>query len=410
MKTRIPIWKRSGRAYADFARNNTIRRQYMKKELDRKLEYSTDELQLVGGNAYEAKTLQASQPNWVRLLDEGVVIECDGTIEAVIAKGAVKQWYDTLPQDFEGEIDKDHNHSIHLGKFTKNDLQLVELGDGRYGVDVDVKLDTELYATKDLLRMNNRRAISSEFFAIENYKMLKASDILGRELKHDYAVPLMTEIAITGYGVVETPLNANSYDDQLLERAFSAEAVDMEGTDMDPELEAQKNAELEAATAEAEEAKAEEATEEAAEETEAEAEATEAEAEANTEAENAEEAKAEEEAEVEASADTDVQEESINECEASATTLDDLETAIETMKKELAARDAKIAELESKLSNTKVAQNEFQTRLAKMLNFATETEPTVEEGKETTPAENNEEKEGDAVVNAYAAAFAELNK
>lgn len=425
MRYKIPAWQRSVKAMANMGRRNTINRQYQKKELDKRLEYSADEeVEITAGNSYHLSSLARTydMPNWVRLLDEGVVIECDGSIEAVIAKGAIKHWYDTLPEDFEGNIDKDHNHSIDLGTFTKDQLKLVELGDGRYGVDVDVKLNTELHAVQDLLLMDNRNGISSEFFAIEKKGLIKASDILDN-VKKDYNVPLITELAITGYGVVETPLNANSYSDELLQRAYSAT---MEGTDMDPELEAKKAAEVAEAEKNAEETEAETATDAVAAEDHPDGvggmpeDAPATEEPATEDEEKAEET--EEETKVEAAVGTDVQQESINECpegedkpEGAAeidgeAVLNELQSKLEAQQRELSAKDARIAELEAQLSETKVAQNAFQTRLAKMLNFATATEPTVEEGKATTPAESEEKKEGDAVVNAYAAAFAELNK
>lgn len=418
MKRKIPAWQRTNKDLARMYKFNTLARQEEKKMLDGRLAYSADEEAIGVGMAHEASvSTQVAESNWTRLLDEGVILECDGSVDSVIAKGTIKRWFESLPEDYEGNIDKDHNRSIDLGTFTKDQLRLVELGDGRYGVDVDVKLDHELHATQDLIRMNNRKAISSEFFAI-NGGYLRASDVLGEKLQKDYSVPLITEIAITGYGVVATPLNANSYDDKLLERAFSAELVDVEGTDMDPELEAKKAEELAEAEVVAEEetpntgagiAPAEEPAAEAAEGAEEEkAEENEAEAEASEVTEGEEAAEEAEQKDANAKIGEDVTEESIDECkDASATTLDELQTAIEVLKKELAAKDAKIVELESKLSDTKVVQNNFQARLAKMLNFATATEPTVEEGKET-PAENKEEEEGDAVIKAYSSAFAEL--
>lgn len=421
MKRKIPAWQRTNRDMARMYRYNTLARQEEKKMLDGRLAYSADEEALGVGTPYEFSATKTAESNWTRLLDEGVILECDGTIDSVIAKGTIKRWFEALPDDYEGNIDKDHNRSIDLGLFHKDDLKLVELGNGRYGVDVNVKLNPELHAVQDLVLMNNRKAISSEFFAIDG-GFLKASDILGEKLKKDYSVPLITEIAITGYGVVSTPLNANSYDDGLLQRAFSAEPIDVEGTDMDPELEAKKAEELAEAEKAAEDAKAENAeeSEEKTEDTEAAAEGAEEadKAEEKTEAEEADEkseaadgeetADEAEQKDAAAKIGEDVTEESIDECkEASAATLDELQNAIETLKKDLAAKDAKIAELESKLSNTKVVQNDFQARLAKMLNFATSTEPTSEEGKET-PAESEDKKEGDAVVDAYAAAFANL--
>lgn len=417
LKNKIPAWQRSNRALMAMYKTNALARQMMKKDLDKQLAFSADTDPVSVGTAYECSSYYSDQPNWVRLLDEGVIIECDGSIDSVIAKGVIKRWFDALPEDFEGNIDKDHVRSIDLGTFNKSQLKLVELGDGRYGVDVDVKLDTNLHATQDLIRMNNRRSISSEFYAIEG-KHLRASDILGEKLEgKDYTVPLITEIALTGYGLVETPLNANSYDDMVLQRAFSAEPFDVEGTEMtEEELKAKAAAEAAEAAKNAEETEAKEKTE--AEDIEG----------VGGEEEKAEEPKkadettteGEEEGAEKKEAASDVTVEPLNECTekegeeegeqktASAeTTLADLQAAIEGMKKELSAKDAEIADLKSQLSNTKVVQNDFQAKLAKMLNFATSTEPTVEEGKET-PAKKTEEEEGDPVLKAYSAAFAEL--
>lgn len=414
-------WQKTNKGKAMMVRKNTLERQRWKKRLDGKLDFSADIDEATIGNAHECSTLNMSygMPNWVRLLDEGVIIECDGSIDSVIAKGAIKRWFEALPDDYEGNIDKDHNRSIDLGTFTKDQLKLVDLGGGRYGIDVNVQLNTELHATQDLLLMDNRKAISSEFMAIEGYEV-KASSILGDELdRKDYSVPVITEVALTGYGVVETPLNANSYNEQLLERAFSAKPI-VEGTDMtEEELKAKAAAEAAEAAKNAKETEAKEKTEVP--------DGVGGEGEDNVEPETTDGDTKQKDA-------SDVITESINECpegeeetprepndetlptpegvetqtDASAeATLAELQTAIEGMKKDLAAKDAEIADLKSKLDNTKVVQNDFQSRLAKMLNFATSTEPTEAEGKDVTPAKKEEE-EGDAVMKAYASAFKDL--
>lgn len=432
--SKIPAWQRSNRALRAMYKTNALARQSMKRDLDAQLAFSADTDPVSVGTAYECSSYYSDQPNWVRLLDEGVIIECDGSIDSVIAKGVIKRWFDALPEDFEGNIDKDHVRSIDLGTFGKSQLKLVELGDGRYGVDVDVKLDTSLHATQDLIRMNNRRSISSEFYAIEG-KHLRASDILGDKLEgKDYAVPLITEIALTGYGLVETPLNANSYDDMVLQRAFSATPIDVEGTEMtEEELKAKAAAEAAEAEKNAEETeakdkvKAEDVTEGVGgdeekvsivndeaenESTKGEEGAEQKDAGSDVTVEPLVECKTEEEGDDDGDedGDDDGDEEEGEQKDASANaelTLADLEEAITGLKKELAAKNAEIADLKSKLSNTKVVQNDFQAKLAKMLNFATSTEPTTEEGKET-PAKKTEEKEEDPVLKAYSAAFAEL--
>lgn len=408
MRGRILEWQKSNKGRMAKSKWNTLERQKMKRMLDGTIAFSTDVDESNPGTVYELSSLSSAYglPNWTRLLDEGVIIECDGSIDSIIAKGAIKRWFDALPDDFEGNIDKDHNRSIDLGTFTKEQLKLVELGDGRYGVDVDVKLDEELNATQDLIKMNNRKAISSEFRAINGYAV-QASSVLGDQLdRPDYQIPVITEVALTGYGVVETPLNANSYNEHILERAFSAKPI-VEGTDMtEEELKAKAAAEAAEAAKNAEETKAEEKAEEAPAEDEPGRGGEGADAEPETKDES------------EQKDASDVVTENIDECpdkeegdaedkDAAAVTLKDLQAAIETLKADNEAKDAKIKELESKLSETKVVQNDFQSKLAKMLNFATSTEPTMEESKEATPAKKEEE--GDAVMKAYASAFKDLN-
>ena len=129
-----------------------------------------------------------------------------------------KKWYDSITDVFVGTIDKDHNRSIDLGQFTKNDLRLVELEDGRYAIDVNVKLDQELYAVKDLLKMNNRTALSVEMF-VNADEYATAEKVTGDKTQGDYLVPLIDDLKIEGYAVCLAPKSANSYKDGLLENA-----------------------------------------------------------------------------------------------------------------------------------------------------------------------------------------------
>lgn len=196
---------RSNAALSRMIRQNVNQRQAIKKKWDRRCAYEA-EGGVSGQIEFTGKAVDfedGTNDNFVRLLDEGVVVEGDGSLYAVIRKGVIKKWYNSLPDDFVGNIDKDHNRSIDLGTFTKSDLRLVKLEDGRYGVDVNVKLDDELYAVRDLKRMGNRKAISSEFWSEEN-EFVKQSTITGIKQDFDYLVPLIDEIQITGYAVVDS--------------------------------------------------------------------------------------------------------------------------------------------------------------------------------------------------------------
>lgn len=389
---------RSNSAMQKLIRQNVTQRQALKKKWDRRCAYETE----ASASVYEftGKAVdfsESSGDNFVRLLDEGVVVEGDGSIYAVIRKGVVKKWFDSLPEDFVGNIDKDHNRSIDLGTFTKKELRLVKLEDGRYGVDVNVKLDDELYAVRDLKRMGNRKAISSEFWSEEN-EFVKQSTITGSKKSvygFDYLVPLIDEIQITGYAVVDSPKNANSYDEGLLNKAST------EKDTMDPE-ELKNQAEAPVEEAPVEETPAEEAPAEEAPAVEEQVDASgDAPIEEETAAEESEEAPEAEEAE-EAPAEEG---EEAPADDGEAELAEKFETAINELRAQIAEKDAKIAELEAKLSAKAEQKNAFMNKLESMLDFTTAAEPAADEGDaKTTP----EKTEGDEIAEAYAAAFKDL--
>lgn len=202
-------------------RKNVMSRQKLKKKWDKHCKYGADGRDHgIGYGFTNVEHFKADDSeNWVRLLDEGVVVEGDGSPYAVIAKGVLKTWYDELPADFEGYINKDHISGIGLGSYSKADLRLVPIGDDRYGIDVNVKLDHELYAVKDLLRQMDRKALSSEFY-YDADEYVKASVVTGDKDYPDWwLIPKISAVAIVGYAVVDNPKNANSYAPNLLEKA-----------------------------------------------------------------------------------------------------------------------------------------------------------------------------------------------
>ena len=397
----------SNKELQSMIKKNVMQRQALKKKWDRNCKYDAELPQGqidFAGKATDADINKAND-NYVRLLDEGVVVEGDGSVYAVIKKGVIKKWYDQLPDDFVGNIDKDHNRSIDLGVFRKSDLKLVKLDDERYGVDVNVQLDDELYATRDLKRMGNRKAISSEFYSEQN-EFVKQSVITGSKKSvygFDYLVPLIDEIQITGYAVVDSPKNANSYDEDLLNKASTEKDVTMTKEEL-MKLAAEGD---EAAKAKLAELEAEEATDDAEESTSGD---TETEAE-ETEADQTDASAGpgyEGDAEVKDDAeDAETETEEADEEEASEEEVaEKFETAIKELRAQITEKDAKIAELEAKLSAKTKSKNAFLAKLESALDFTTAVEPGEDEGNaDTTP----EKTEGDEIADEYAAAFKDLN-
>lgn len=364
-------------------RKNVMSRQKLKKKWDKHCKWAAEGEMGLSGTSFAIDKFSEEQDNFVRLLDEGVVVEGDGTPYAVIAKGALKEWYDNLPRNFSGYINKDHISGLDLGKFSKENLRVVEIGDDRYGIDVNVKLDHELYATKDLLHQMNRKALSAEFY-YEADEYVKASVVTGEDFPDWYLIPKINAVSIVGYAVVDNPKNANSYDENLLEKASSEERNDM------PE-------ELKAKLDEEEKVEASASPDVVAPEDEAPVEETEAPAE-EAEVEAPVEAEAEEPAEeTEAEAEPEAEEET-DKVEAS---IEEIGKQLEAFKAEIAEKDAKIAELEAKLAAKDAQKEGFENKLAKLLNFATTDEPTPAESAEPTPTEEAKDDYTAALENAF---------
>ena len=212
----------------------------------------------------------------------------------------------------------------------------------------------------------NRKALSAEFY-YEADEYVKASVVTGEDFPDWYLIPKINAVSIVGYAVVDNPKNANSYDENLLEKASSEERNDM------PE-------ELKAKLDEEEKVEASASPDVVAPEDEAPVEETEAPAE-----------EAEAEAEPEAEEETDKVEASIEE----------IGKQLEAFKAEIAEKDAKIAELEAKLAAKDAQKEGFENKLAKLLNFATTDEPTPAESAEPTPTEDAKDDYTAALENAF---------
>lgn len=104
----------------------------------------------------------------VRLLDEGMVVDASGNALFYIEKGVLKAFYDNLADDYVGTINLGHmdlaTHPIILGQWTKKDLSLVDIGDGRNALDVELKLNDDLNVVQDLRKQPFTLGVSAEFF------------------------------------------------------------------------------------------------------------------------------------------------------------------------------------------------------------------------------------------------------
>ena len=144
-----------------------------------------------------------------RLIDEGAITyEGGDDIRLYIKKGAVQAFYDSLSSDYVGYINLAHiditSLPLNLGTWTKDDLTVVDIGDGRKGLDVNVKLNRELHIVQDLLKQEIPLSISAELRGRLDF-----------ESSFKFKAPFYNEIEIAGFSVVANPANVNSTGENL---------------------------------------------------------------------------------------------------------------------------------------------------------------------------------------------------
>lgn len=144
-----------------------------------------------------------------RLIDEGAITyEGGDDIRLYIKKGAVQAFYDSLSSDYVGYINLAHiditSLPLNLGTWTKDDLTVVDIGNGRKGLDVNVKLNRELHIVQDLLKQEIPLSISAEL-----------RGTLDLESSFKFNALFYNEIEIAGFSVVANPANVNSTGENL---------------------------------------------------------------------------------------------------------------------------------------------------------------------------------------------------
>lgn len=155
-------------------------------------------------------TLSVSDKTYTqRLLDEGTIVTAEGEPDFYIEKGAIQQYVDSFPDDIVGTINLGHlpfaQFPIILGTWSKEDLEVVDIGDGRKGLNVNFRLNTNLHIVQDLLMMPYDLGISSEVYLTWDKE---ASEKVSKEL--GAYVPVAKGIYIEDFAIVGEAGNVNS--------------------------------------------------------------------------------------------------------------------------------------------------------------------------------------------------------
>lgn len=144
----------------------------------------------------------------VRLLDEGMVVSAEGYPLFYIKKGTLQAYYNALSDDYVGSINVGHQDfatfPFLVGEWTKADLTVVDIGDGRKGLDVTLRLDTDSVFIKELQRNDYPVGVSAEFgYHIDE----ETSNAIGLET--------LDKIDITNFAIVGEAGNVGSSNIEL---------------------------------------------------------------------------------------------------------------------------------------------------------------------------------------------------
>lgn len=315
-------------------------------------------------------------PNgYMTLLSEGSILYSDGTIRLYICKGTLKNWYDNLPDDFEGYVSTGHRdldaYPVREGYFRKSDLKLVVDEHGRYDLLVKPHVNLELSNIKDLLIQDEPFAISSEFMwyhkEIGEVDLEEFTKLAEYNLEHGGTidVPITDRVEISGFSFVGNPGNAKSggYEPSLLVRNEEEHLKNKEILD---KVLAHLSAQVEEEVKEATELEV--------------AEVVEAPKATETEAPEVEEVKEEAEATEEK---VEAEEPKTEEGEALAKAIE----AIETLKAEVETLKSEKAQLQAELETKKENEDAVEGQLSKLAKLLETVNPTVEKASKEEPKE-----------------------
>lgn len=150
-------------------------------------------------------TLQSSKQDGesVRLLDEGAITNDNGRVRLYIMKNVIENFYNSLSDDYVGYINLAHidmwSLPLNLGTWTKKDLSIVDVGDGRKALNVKPNFNKDLHIVQDLMNQEIPLSISAELNTNIDWAKSFALGFI-----------CVNKIDILGFSVVGNPANVNS--------------------------------------------------------------------------------------------------------------------------------------------------------------------------------------------------------
>lgn len=184
---------------------DNAKRRKMKKSIDRAIALGREEQNLIKLNSGSSVTNQRG-----RLINEGAIVRSNGDVRLYIQKGTIEKFVSQLSDSYVGYISIGHSDlfkfPLSLGYWTKEDLHIVELDDGRKALDVDLHIDKDLNIVKDLIAQDIPVALSADLYPTVDWDM-----------SNQLNVPIVKKFDIPGFSIVGNPANVDSKDIYLSE-------------------------------------------------------------------------------------------------------------------------------------------------------------------------------------------------
>lgn len=359
----------------------TERRKKYKKKVDSmfNLSYKDDERMALSVN------IKKLSDERIRLLDEGAIVG-DDYISFIIKKGTLQkfmegrnQYLQNITDDFVGSVNLGHmdfaTFPFIIGEWTKNDLSLIDIDDdGRKGIDVELRLDSESMFVKELERQPYDIGISSEFYYHVDWDSTDAIGYLVIDEVYIFAYGLVGECGNVNSSGLELKGESNMTKDKLAELKAEMETPETEEAELSAEVTEEETIEEEVITEETEEVSDEDIEESEPVEELSEEEPTE-------DAETAELSVSEE-------AEGEEGIEDAEEAESEEATYEDVEAFISELQEQVASLSAENAELkktnnrlQKKLKAEKSKKDEFVSKFASVAKTLGVAEETHEQNK-----------------------------
>ena len=199
----------------------TKKRQKAKEKFDKNITLS-----LADEDGKKYKFAANTNGDKVRLLDEGAIVTASGDLDLYIEKGAIEkyvngdnEYLDNLTKNYEGTINIGHNDfatfPFIVGTWNRDDLTVVDNGEGRHGLDVDLHLNSAHPFVQALRVQDIPVGVSVEMY-------LHFDD----EASERKQLPIVDEIFIADFAIVGECGNVGS-----------SGSVDLQGVKMDKPVE-----------------------------------------------------------------------------------------------------------------------------------------------------------------------------